>query len=122
MDNCPSCLMLKEASGDFKKDLANPIYCRACYQRERAKVERLQAALQQANEEIKRQTAIEFEKSHLEAMRRLKKVSRLRHKIEQLKHKIDQLQAALQQANEEIAAIETHIRILLDDKTNSQEI
>ncbi len=40
MDNCNSCLMLKEQyiniPDEYKEALANPTYCRACYQRERA--------------------------------------------------------------------------------------
>lgn len=53
MNNCESCLMLKEAflniPDELKKALANPTYCRKCYQSELAKNKRLPEALEKIN-------------------------------------------------------------------------
>lgn len=51
MDNCNSCLMLKEVRKlkvekiSFLDSDEKPAFCRACYQRERAENERLKGAL-----------------------------------------------------------------------------
>lgn len=51
MDNCSSCLVLEEARKLVTKEVRffdfvdKPIYCRACYQRERVENERLRLAL-----------------------------------------------------------------------------